>query len=820
MLVDRDKGRLSMAAAVVDFRYYTGVGRRIATGGRLVGSWDAAGRPADLWSSLPMEEFLGEDGCLAYRVAVTVDAAAPATYRWGVWLRRADGAAVWGIPAEVADPASTAQHRQLDVDPASRTPLVAVYHLSVQRWRGANRCLVEGGEPIRFSVWARHARAVEVVFGGASGYIADDGHGEDPSLARLPLRPAGGGQDGIWEVVCPGFAEWVGRRYLFRVTRDDGSIAWRTDMFSREQCGAGDVKPDGAHYDGSVENLDGTPSCSVVVEPRFVASYPPGGAAAPGGQDATIPAQEAPVPVEEFWAGEYDPQRPVPRRVEDLVIYELHVGALGFGRTSAGTFADALAFVDYLADLGVNAVELLPMFEFSGTRSWGYGSSHFLAVEKSAGGRDALRHFVKACHQRGIAVLMDVVYNHYTPDAGRAAWQYDSTAHSRNGYYWYEGTEADYQDPHGGYVDNVSSGWAPRYSDPNVRALFVASAVALVDEFHIDGVRVDQTTSIHAYNSLHADGRPVPAANIAGRKFLRELCQTLQTVNPDVILIAEDHSGWDAVTQPAGSGGIGFGARWYVDFYHHLIGDKGEGPEYARLLYMAGRDLTGPLAMSRFADALRGSAQRTVVYPESHDEAGNAEHSERNILVAVDNAPLVGETRWYAEARIRWVAALSMLAAGTPMFLMGDEVGAEKAYTYNRFAEQKEDLAGLRANAGAGLFRCYQDLIRLRLASTALRSANIDIVHVNDRARVIAFRRWDDTDEFLVVASLNNTAMPSYLLHHPALSGTPWHLRLSTDAAPYGGRGSPPAAPLHPLGDTIDLHLPAAAVLVLHRNPN
>jgi 1,4-alpha-glucan branching enzyme len=445
-------------------------------------------------------------------------------------------------------------------------------------------------------------------------------------------------------------------------------------------------------------------------------------------------------------------------------------------------------------------------------------------VEKSAGGRAGLAAFVRACHREGIAVLVDLVFNHFTQDAERAEWMYDTTTPSHNSYYWYEGTDADHAAfPDGGYVDNLSSGWAPRYSAAQVRALFVASAVALLEEFHVDGFRLDQTTSIHLYNSLHADGSAVGAANVAGRKFLRELCQTLRTIAPEVILIAEDHSGWDEVTEPAPSGGLGFDARWYVDFYHHLIGDKGEGPEYARLLDTAGQDLTGPLAMGLFAGALVGSANRTVVYPESHDEAGNAEHSERNILVAVNNAPLVGETRWYAEARIRCVTALSLLAAGTPMFLMGDEVGATKAYTYDHFTENKEDLHGLRAGTGAGLFAAHRDLVRLRLASPAARSRNIEVLHTNDAGRVIAFRRWSDAagDELLVVTSLNNAPFASYLLRHPSLAGAPWLRRLSTDDPAYNGRGTGATGGdgVIPAADgTVDLRLPAVATVVYARS--
>ena len=142
----------------------------------------------------------------------------------------------------------------------------------------------------------------------------------------------------------------------------------------------------------------------------------------------STPDGEAPdlIPAEEFWGTEFTPGLPVPIRIEDLVIYELHVGSLGFGKAGPGDLSDALAFLDHLVDLGVNAIELLPMAEFKGDRGWGYGDSHHFCIEGSAGGRDKYRHFVRECHRRGIAVIQDVVYNHYDPHASRAEWEYDS----------------------------------------------------------------------------------------------------------------------------------------------------------------------------------------------------------------------------------------------------------------------------------------------------------------------------------------------------------------------------------------------------------
>ena len=724
---------LAAAMPIVHFQYVTGLARSPFTAADLRGSWDG-------WAPHAMQ-------ASAQGFAAEIELA-PGEYRWGVELDRR----VWGIMAEVHDVNATAQERVLTV---GETDVVARYELTRHRLMGARR--TDAG--IAFTAWAPNAQAMEVVFGGDSGYIADDGHGGGETL---PMERIG---DGLWRAEAADFDALVGRRYMYRVTSEGGLPAMRTDMYSLHQIGSGAFNPRGKPYDGAPEDLDGTPSCSVVV--------------APG----------EPVPRADG----------VPRRVEDLVIYELHLGALGFGRDGPGTFADATALLPYLSDLGVNAIELLPLFEFSGTLSWGYGSSHFLAIETSAGGRDALKQFVQDCHARGIAVLMDVVYNHYTPEADRAAWQYDSPTDSHNIYLWYE------DDP-GSYLDNVSSGWAPRYHDEHVRALFVSSAAMLIDELGIDGLRVDQTTSIHAYNVRHSDGQPVGAANVFGRKLLRELCQTLKAIDPDVMLIAEDHSGWDRVTQPAATGGIGFDATWYAAFYHHLIGDGTHGSEYAKLISTAATDWSGPLAMGRFADALRAAANRTVVYVESHDEAGNATDSRRTILAAVNGAPLVGDTRRVAEARTRWAAGMSLLSPGTPMFLMGEEVGAQQPYTYDRFAEHKEDLEGLRAGSGAGLFRFNADLIRLRLSEPDLRSREVEIVHANDDGRVIAFRRG----AFLVAGSLRDEPYDAYRLP----IGGAWREIFNSDAASYGG------ADVGNGGATLDgmtIVLPANGFVVLRR---
>ncbi len=495
-----------------------------------------------------------------------------------------------------------------------------------------------------------------------------------------------------------------------------------------------------------------------------------------------------------------------PSRVEDLVIYELHTGALGFGSPRPGTLRDAIALLDQLVDAGVNAVELLPMSEFGGRgEKWGYSTSHFCAIEYSGGGRDQYKFFIKEAHRRGLAVIMDVVYNHYAHDAGRAQWFYDAAWPDLNCYYWYEGIPFQYARADRGYVDNESTAFAPRYHEEMVRKLFISSAAALVREFHVDGLRVDQTTSIHAYNKRHADGMPVPDANIFGAKLLRELGRTLRLIKPEVILIAEDHSTWDEVTKPVESGGMGFDARWYADFCHHLAGDTDKGADYAKLIWGASQSLHGePLRLDYFAGALQASGASHVVYVDSHDEAGNSKGplldpdwdpkdtdkqrtSHRSIVVGAGGAPLIGATRWYAEARCRFAYGITALSAGTPMVLFGEEVGAQRRFKYAAVLKNREDLHALRQGAGAGLFRFYGDVNRLRLASTALRSRNIEVIHASNENRVVAFCRWQDLDVYLVVASLNDRNFDQGYIISDWRVGGRWKEILNSNSSHYGG---------------------------------
>jgi len=789
----------------VRFVYLTGQKRLVFQNARLAGSWNS-------WADIPLVEVVAEDGCPAFAATVLFDdSQARQVVQWGVRLDGPAGANAWAIMTEVADPGAQQRHREFQL-PGSGASHEERCYLTISRHLGAQKLYASASAApdLRFAVWAPNARQVEVVFAAPDhGYVDDNGRGIDPTRPAVPLRRTDGG---IWESdPVTDFAAHVGVPYMFRIQNAQGEVVYRTDLHSRWQLGRGGVDPAGGGWDGDPRTLDGRVSCSVVVDQDMV-------------REEFEPTSSPPALVsdEEFWGTEFTPGRPLPTRIEDLVIYELHVGALGFGRPDTGTLADAMALLDYLVDLGVNAVELLPLAEFSGAFSWGYGNTHHFAVESSAGGRDKYKHFVRACHQRGIAVIQDVVYNHFDPHAGRAEWQYDSTQPEQNIYYWYEGHSGDYPYPEGGYLNNGSSGCAPRYWEEPVRQLFISSAAELIEEFHIDGLRVDLTQAIHRDNTINLrDGWGVGNANLFGQKLLREWSRTLRLLKPQVLLIAEDHTDWPKVTQDPRVGGLGFDSTWFAEFYHHLVGDADMAGGAARLLREAGFGHDGPLAMGQFADRLWRTQFDKLAYHESHDEAGNAPGSARTSVVAVNQAPLLGTTRQFAEARCRVVAGLAMLSAATPMFFMGEEILAQKRYTYDNTSQSKEDLLGQRAGPGATMFRFYQDLIRLRRANRAIRSSHLDVIHASDPNRVLAFTRRDGQSEVLVVASLNN---------HPFLAGYDitsdpvrlpsglWQETFNSDAEVYGGANVGNLGAAIPADNGhLRLVIPANGLLVLQR---
>ena len=234
---------------------------------------------------------------------------------------------------------------------------------------------------------------------------------------------------------------------------------------------------------------------------------------------------------------------------DDLVIYELHVGTFAKDGDRQGTFDAARRRLPYLQELGISAVQVMPPFEFAGDISWGYNPAHLFAIESGYGGPDAFKRFIRDAHAVGIAVIVDVVYNHLGP-SDLDLWRFDG---------WADG------DGGGIYVYNDERGdtpWGrtrPDYGRGEVRTFLRDSAMSWLEEFRCDGLRFDATLYIRTVDGNLDD----PGSELAdGWSFLTWINDEIRERQPWKITIAEDLQGNPAMVTRTAEGGAGFGAQW------------------------------------------------------------------------------------------------------------------------------------------------------------------------------------------------------------------------------------------------------------------
>ena len=330
---------------------------------------------------------------------------------------------------------------------------------------------------------------------------------------------------------------------------------------------------------------------------------------------------------------------PVARPLREHVIYELHVGTF----TPAGTYAAAAAHLRALAQLGVTAIELMPVAAFAGHHGWGYDGVAPFAPHAAYGTPDELRALVDAAHGVGLAVLLDVVYNHFGP-AGN-----DLAAYSRT------------------YVRDAQTGWgeAPDFRQPAMRALAVASARDWLEAYQLDGLRID---AVHA---LIDDGE---------RHILREITDAAHALGRPVLVIAEDERNEPALVERLGVDGI-----WADDFHHAvhvtLTGERdGYYAAYApgagtiaraieRGWLYEGQVVDPRTGRTRGTPALGLPAEAFVYCLQNHDQVGNRALGERlHALVPLEA---------YAGA-----STLLLFLPMTPVLFMGQEWAASTPFQY------------------------------------------------------------------------------------------------------------------------------------------
>ncbi len=504
--------------------------------------------------------------------------------------------------------------------------------------------------------------------------------------------------------------------------------------------------------------------------------------------------------------------------LQDYIIYELHVGTY----TDEGSFDSVVPHLDGMKELGVTAVELMPVAQFPGSRNWGYDGAYPFAVQHSYGGPEGLKRLVNACHCRGLAVVLDVVYNHLGPEGN------------------YLGKFAPY------FTERYRTPWGPavNFDGPDsdeVRRFFIENALYWITEFHVDALRLD---AVHAI----LDHSP--------RTFLEELAAAVheraRSLERQVHLFAESADNDRRLVNPPELGGYGLDAQWNDDFHHSLhvllTGETtGYYQDYGRLSHLVkalGEGFVYSGEYSPFRRRQHGSssrhipAHRFVVSAQNHDQVGNRMMGERLAALVSHEA-------------LKVAAGLVVLSPYIPLLFMGEEYGETAPFLYfvdhsdaalvdqvrrgrkGEFAAfgwpgeppDPQDEATFRASRlrrhlrsrgrHRSLLRFYSELLRLRRSTPALSCLSKDTLAVegHEESGVVLVRRWSGDDEAAAAFNLGEAPATAGL----SLPQGNWRRILDSAEAQWDGPGSQVPAVLASDG-RAQLTLEPLSVVLLARD--
>lgn len=550
------------------------------------------------------------------------------------------------------------------------------------------------------------------------------------------------------------------------------------------------------------------------------------------------------------------------REPEKWVIYQLHVGSfLGHScNVKWSTFRELTSRLTYFKSIGVTTLQLMPTSQSEWNRDWGYMGANTLAANAAFGfadsdgtwvsGDEALRRFIDQAHMCGLNVVNDVVYNHIS-GYYEHLWEWDGP---QNSYFNWS------NDPTQVELRKTPWGFMPAFSNQKVRQFIVDHALAQIEDYHFDGLRFDVVDAIK------------DIGGVSGREALREINRQIHFFQPRAWTVAEQYDDDASTTRPAerGDAGLGFDARYFVDFQHRLVnGDA------SSLLDCAARGRF--TNMDAFMDLLvnnpRGIAwSKAIAIVSNHDEVGNA---LRTIAVASGGTACAFPSQW-ARSAARFVVCIGLMSPGIPMFFSGEESLAQNSFKWAnpstwdigwKWESQWKDLnlqsvvfndwqralygrlleiptsawprdpdylrltladrkvlefleaMGRDEREKAMLNLCrkqmvefFRDATSLRTSSPALcASGGVTRLYTHNEHSVIAFSRHSGADEFVVVGSLNRNDLWNYAI--PLSAGT-WEQVLNTDALRYGGNGFGENGVV-PAGARIVI--PAGGCLVLKR---
>ena len=482
------------------------------------------------------------------------------------------------------------------------------------------------------------------------------------------------------------------------------------------------------------------------------------------------------------------------------VFYELHIGTF----TPAGTFAGAIQKLPQLVDIGVTAIEVMPVAEFPGEFGWGYDGTHLFAPTRLYGRPDDFRRLVNAAHKLGLGVILDVVYNHFGPDGNYVrefAPQFQSKIHKTE---WGEPFNFDGEE-----------------CGP-VREFFVENAGYWVDEFHVDGLRIDATQAMTDDSETHVLGEINHAVREAGK-------------GRSTFVMGENEPQEVKLLRTPEEGGDGLDALWNDDLHHALrVALTGKNEGYFIDYRGTPRELVAAAKWGflyqgqqyiwhghrRGTPTLGIDRHRFISFLENHDQIANSGRGRRVHQLT-------------GPAKYRAATAYLLLIPATPMLFQGQEWGSSKPFVY--FADhspelsqavrqgRREALARFRSQAGdegqslvgdpaspAAFAGCkldwaeraarpesvamHRDLIALRKGDPTLARGTIDGATLTDSAFLIRFFGEGGDDRLLVVNLGRDESYepcPEPLLAPPA-GASSWEVLWSSESVAYGGQGTPP----------------------------
>ena len=442
----------------------------------------------------------------------------------------------------------------------------------------------------------------------------------------------------------------------------------------------------------------------------------------------------------------------------ELVIYELHVGTFNVKEPGRpGTFDSVIEKLDYLVGLGINCLHVMPVCEFAGDYSWGYNPAHPFAVEEAYGGPEGLKRLVKAAHRVGIAVVLDVVYNHFGP-SDLAIWQFDGwRENDKGGIYFYNDWRS-------------STPWGdtrPDYGREEVRNYIHDNAMMWLDEFRCDGLRMDMIPYMRHVSGGEGDDDRLEE----GYTLLRWINSSISEKYPQKITIAEDLHGNAFVTDNPADGGCGFGTQWDGDFVHPVREAIITADDQHRSI-----DSLTTALLRRYS----GDAFSRTIYTESHDEVSNGKSRVVEEIAGeegkVDN--------YYSVKRAALGAAMTLTAAGIPMLFQG------QALLEDRWFSDQDPLDWSRLDAFCGVHEMYRDLIRLRRnldgRTRGLQGQHTQVIKADNNDKLLAYLRWYDNpveDGVLVVLNFSDRSYDGYALGMDRAGS--WQLLFNSDWSGY-----------------------------------